>query len=124
MRGALIRTMVSPTGFRVEWYRVCGTYQGAQPHRTPYMFPPTYQIVDGGVSGDLTMAARRARPGHLRDLQPGRLPAQEGHRTGMRLVLVAVSGCGSSPGPGGVRSASMPSAGTRSADRDRILRGK
>ena len=31
MRGALIRTVVSPAGFPVEWYQVCGTYQGAQP---------------------------------------------------------------------------------------------
>jgi len=41
MRGALIRTVMSPTGFRVEWYRVHGTYEGAQPlyvilpHRSP-----------------------------------------------------------------------------------------
>jgi hypothetical protein len=41
MRGAVIRTMVSPTGFRVEWYRVHATYQGAQtlyvilPRRSP-----------------------------------------------------------------------------------------
>jgi len=41
MRGALIRTAVSLAGFPVEWYRVCGTYQGAQtlyvilPRRSP-----------------------------------------------------------------------------------------
>jgi hypothetical protein len=31
MLRALLRTVVSPAGFPVEWYRVCGTYQGAQP---------------------------------------------------------------------------------------------
>jgi hypothetical protein len=31
MRGALIRTAVSPSGFKVEWHRVHGTYEGAQP---------------------------------------------------------------------------------------------
>jgi hypothetical protein len=31
MRGALIRTVMSPTGFRVEWSRNSGNYQGAQP---------------------------------------------------------------------------------------------
>jgi hypothetical protein len=30
-RGTLIRTVVSPAGFPVEWYRACGTYQGAEP---------------------------------------------------------------------------------------------
>jgi hypothetical protein len=41
MRGALIRTAVSPSGFKVEWHRVHGTYQGARalyvilPRRSP-----------------------------------------------------------------------------------------